>query len=141
MQLNPLMKTCSKCQKEKPSDSFYKSNVKTHLDGLYPSCKTCKRKTTKKYFHENSEQCRRRQKSWRSKNKRHLKRKYIEYRYGGNRIKALERDGFKCQECGKKDVLDVHHIDGKGSTFPVPEQNNSIENLITLCRSCHRKIH
>jgi len=43
---------------------------------------------------------------------------------------AIERDGHKCQECGASEALVVHHIDkDKG--------NNGIDNLITLCRSCH----
>ena len=45
------------------------------------------------------------------------------------------RDGKKCTKCGKSEVLlDVHHV--------IPyriSRNDSAENLITLCRSCHRK--
>jgi hypothetical protein len=44
------------------------------------------------------------------------------------------RDKFICQYCGKKDATDVHHI--------IPRRikiDNSPENLITLCRSCHIK--
>ena len=40
----------------------------------------------------------------------------------------------KCQICGKDGKLDVHHIDGN-------YQNNTIGNLMILCRSCHMKIH
>jgi hypothetical protein len=45
------------------------------------------------------------------------------------------RDSFTCQYCGKKGATDVHHI--------IPRRvkiDNSPENLITLCRSCHTKI-
>jgi endogenous inhibitor of DNA gyrase (YacG/DUF329 family) len=45
------------------------------------------------------------------------------------------RDKFICQYCGKKNATDVHHI--------IPRRmgiDNSPDNLITLCRSCHRKI-
>jgi len=49
----------------------------------------------------------------------------------------LERDGFKCQSCGRthhETLLDVHHI------IPYKISNdNSIENLIVLCRGCHMK--
>lgn len=46
-----------------------------------------------------------------------------------------ERDNFVCQECHQTAeqlgrVLDVHHID-------YDKKNNSPENLISLCRSCH----
>lgn len=50
----------------------------------------------------------------------------------------LERDNFKCQDCGKTHheiKLDIHHI--------IPyriNQNNSPNNLTTLCRSCHQKM-
>lgn len=56
--------------------------------------------------------------------------------YGGNRIKALERDGHKCRICGKSNRrMTVHHIDGCGSTSK--HQNNDLDNLITLCLRCH----
>jgi len=45
-----------------------------------------------------------------------------------------ERDGYKCVLCSSKKLLRVHHIDfGK--------DNHSKENLVTVCMSCHSKIH
>jgi transcription elongation factor Elf1 len=41
------------------------------------------------------------------------------------------RDNFTCQFC-KKLGTDIHHIDYK-------KENNSLDNLITLCHSCHSK--
>jgi hypothetical protein len=46
-----------------------------------------------------------------------------------------KRDNFTCQLCGKKGATDVHHI--------IPRRikiDNSPDNLITLCRSCHGKV-
>jgi endogenous inhibitor of DNA gyrase (YacG/DUF329 family) len=46
-----------------------------------------------------------------------------------------KRDNFTCQLCGKKNATSVHHI--------IPRRikiDNSPDNLITLCRSCHSKI-
>src|SRR3990167_5749310 len=50
-----------------------------------------------------------------------------------------ERDNWICQECsikchgnGTKDKIQCHHID-----YDV--KNNNVENLITLCSSCHAK--
>ena len=63
------------------------------------------------------------------------------YYFGGNRIAALERDGHTCQRCGGTDDLHVHHIDGMGVTTPKKLRNNSLDNLQTLCRSCHSSIH
>ena len=45
-----------------------------------------------------------------------------------------QRDNFTCQKCNNKKSLIVHHIDEN-------TQNNSLENLVTLCRSCHGKLH
>jgi hypothetical protein len=49
----------------------------------------------------------------------------------------LERDEYKCQNCGQSySNLEVHHI--------VPLENggsNSIGNLTTLCQDCHGSIH
>lgn len=49
--------------------------------------------------------------------------------------KIRERDNYMCQECGMTEIelgyiLSVHHID-------YDKQNNSENNLISLCRSCH----
>lgn len=52
------------------------------------------------------------------------------------RQEALEKDGFKCGNCGSTDLLDVHHI------VPLSAGGSSeLGNLKTLCRSCHSKIH
>jgi len=47
-----------------------------------------------------------------------------------------KRDNYTCRECGTKNpklCFDIHHID-------FDKNNNSINNLITLCHSCHSKI-
>ena len=55
----------------------------------------------------------------------------------------LQRDNYMCQTCeyapnliiiGKKMKLHVHHIDKN-------RKNNHHSNLITLCHSCHSKLH
>lgn len=50
--------------------------------------------------------------------------------FGGNRIKALERDDFRCTVCGSTRRLEVHHLDSNRS-------HNALDNLTTLCHSCH----
>ncbi len=40
----------------------------------------------------------------------------------------------ECQNCYGKENLDIHHIDGDW-------QNNELDNLTCLCRSCHMKVH
>lgn len=66
-----------------------------------------------------------------------------DYQNGGEKgfynVKSavLNRDDYKCQICGSKDIrLEVHHIiyRSNGGT-------NRMDNLVTLCHDCHRKIH
>ena len=45
----------------------------------------------------------------------------------------IYRDKSTCRDCGRKEYLEVHHINGRG--------DNSPESLITLCRFCHDKRH
>lgn len=64
-----------------------------------------------------------------------------ERHFGSNRTLALERDGFKCQLCECRDLkkLVVHHKDGHGRSTDAP--NNDLDNLQTLCRKHHIKVH
>jgi hypothetical protein len=70
------------------------------------------------------------------------KNRFYSYRsrYDGNYIPALERDNYTCVDCGEtdRDKLDIHHKDHSGNT---DTPNHSLDNLETLCRSCHMKHH
>ncbi|MDA3792483.1 MAG: RNA-guided endonuclease IscB [Elusimicrobia bacterium] len=49
----------------------------------------------------------------------------------------LDRDNYQCQECKKKNTkLHVHHI-----VFRSDGGTDTPDNLITLCTSCHDKVH
>lgn len=67
--------------------------------------------------------------------------------YGTNwhevKSKVLERDNFSCCVCGKKANLEVHHIEPIRFFKPKDreEKGNNLDNLITLCLSCHRFEH
>ena len=52
--------------------------------------------------------------------------------YARLRRKVLKRDGWKCQNCGSKEQLDVHHIIPRSRGGEDDERN-----LVTLCRTCH----
>jgi 5-methylcytosine-specific restriction endonuclease McrA len=56
--------------------------------------------------------------------------------YAGLRTQALERDRWRCQFCGSSDNLQVHHQRPRGKNG-----DDCLENLITLCASCHRNVH
>lgn len=73
-------------------------------------------------------------------------RSYEKRRYGGNRERAIQRDGEKCVKCGLtreqhyevygRDIT-VDHIDGRGHNTPLEQKNNNLSNLQTLCLLCH----
>lgn len=60
--------------------------------------------------------------------------------YLSNRLLAFERDGWKCTKCGSRESLQAHHIEPvpKGTFDPVVVHR--VENLQTLCVTCHAKI-
>lgn len=64
-------------------------------------------------------------------------------RYGTNwksmRKKAIIRDNNKCTVCGKSDELEVHHLI-KLKTFKNPNDANYLDNLKTVCNSCHKDL-
>ena len=74
----------------------------------------------------------------------------FQYGLGWNESKrrqVRERDGHKCVDCGMtqaehKDAhgerLHVHHL-RKARDVDDPEERNAPENLVTLCRDCHRR--
>ena len=49
------------------------------------------------------------------------------------RYQVLNRDGHQCIECGSRHDWIIYH-----TSYP---DIDTIDNLITLCRSCHRIIH
>ena len=66
--------------------------------------------------------------AWKSINRR---------RWAAVRRATLDRDGWRCQRCGRPGVLEVHHVraleDGGAPYDP--------ENLETICKCCHIALH
>jgi hypothetical protein len=52
------------------------------------------------------------------------------------RRKAIERDGGKCSDCGDVERLRVHHKVYRSDWY-----QTKLEDLITLCNTCHRFEH
>jgi 5-methylcytosine-specific restriction endonuclease McrA len=52
------------------------------------------------------------------------------------RQQVLRRDGWRCQVCGAKMNLEVHHRQRRSQSGDDSEQN-----LVTLCAKCHAKVH
>ena len=67
----------------------------------------------------------------------------VEYQYGDAegfynvKSAVLSRDNYTCQICGAKNTkLQVHHI-----RFRSKCGSNRMDNLVTLCKECHDKVH
>lgn len=58
------------------------------------------------------------------------------YRYELRRREVLKRDGFACAACGSNYQIAVHHQQKRSLG-----RDDRLENLITLCQSCHRAEH
>ena len=56
--------------------------------------------------------------------------------YENLRLQVLRRDRWRCQSCGAMSNLEVHH-----KRYRSHSGNDSEENLITLCVSCHEEMH
>lgn len=50
------------------------------------------------------------------------------------RTKCFNHYGYECKVCGSDEDIHVHHVNGD-------REDNSIENLMPLCISCHMKVH
>ena len=67
-----------------------------------------------------------------------VSKKRISYQYRQWRVDVLKRDGYECQTCGSKENLVIHHI----VPFAESEELRTVvSNGVTLCDSCHKKLH
>lgn len=124
-------KKCSKCLIEQDINNFYKGKTK---DGYRPFCKSCWLKQSNKN-----------KPVWLNK---------IKSQYGLG-IRAITHIGFKkalfiydrakrkCEQCKTEFDLTIHHKDGNGrhNIEKHLPQNNDVNNLQILCRSCHGRLH
>jgi hypothetical protein len=53
-------------------------------------------------------------------------------RFGGQRDAVLNRDGRRCQVCGGREWLAVHHRQ---------PGRHDLDRLITVCAACHARVH
>lgn len=149
------MNICQQCQKEFLPDKFHPTalyccsacRVKAWILRNPERIKEINRKKNKKWHKANRKWVKKYNKNYwfkvlkpnREKSKAYTQKSLNRARFSGNRLKVLERDGYKCGDCGTTEKLHVHHIDGNGRGSKNP--NNDMNNLITLCRKCHGKRH
>lgn len=52
---------------------------------------------------------------------------------------VLERDGYTCQWCGRVEATQVHHL--SYVRVKINNANERLSELISVCETCHHKIH
>lgn len=134
------MKTCSKCNIEKPLEDFNKNASKK--DGLQSFCRDCSRKSYTDYYKENQKQVR-----------ENITRRKAEYKAKAYRFLDKVKS-WGCIICDENEpcCIDFHHLDPD-------EKDDSVSNLVAkggaslsrikdevrkcvrLCANCHRKVH
>lgn len=147
-----MQKVCTFCKIEKDISNFYFFKSK---NVFLPKCKSCWKeyrernkdrilKYHKEYYRNNKNIILIKTRKYQKKREEHYsalhKLAHSRRNFGGNKYLVLERDNFTCQKChSNKKMLVVHHIDGMG--IGKDYKNNNLNNLVTLCQSCHARIH
>lgn len=107
--------------------------------GVREHCNKCETKRKQPHYYNNID-------TYKKRAFNHYNQEF----YDGQRDEVLARDNYTCQHCGITDKehiekygysLAIHHKDGNGTTVPKEQRNNNIDNLETLCCSCHKKLH
>lgn len=151
---------CTQCEKQKSESLFSHQKSKFKNTGI---CKKCKGKTDRKYYKNNREKCLK-YFSDRLKDPELHKKVLISQtistskkRCGFDRTKVI-LPNTRCSLCGitqaqhlrkyrKKNgqgiSLNIHHIDNNGRVAEAMglKPNNSPDNLMILCSSCHTRQH
>ena len=102
----------------------------------------------RRYYQRNSKRLNLKKRAWEQANpeknritNNRATKKYKEKTLLNNmRSKVLSRDNNACTNCGSTILLVVHHLDEQ-SWHNTSKPNNNLNNLITLCRSCHTTLH
>lgn len=133
-------KKCSKCKNVKPIEDFNSYNCSRRKKKvIYPSCKDCKRKQSRKAVKKYNINNRDRVLNYEQAN-REKKREIIHKQYRK-----------KCVKCNEDRIylIDFHHIDPSTKLFnPLNNYQRSLKSIIEeikkcvcLCANCHREFH
>lgn len=123
------IRTCQFCDIEKESTFFYNKTI----------CRKCYNKqrliTNKQRKEIKKEETLKLEKRIQKEIKKRTKIKRVS---NNSKIKdVFERDTFQCKLCGSKEKLECHHIIPHSE---LPALSSILENLITLCHTCHFQI-
>lgn len=129
-------KTCSRCNKEFPMESFLFKNKSTGL--RISECPECNKKLKRECYHRHFE-----------KNKTKINIRNKEFREIRNEF-LRQKKYTGCVICQEKDIgcLDFHHLGDKKynissifTNLSIKEIEEEIQKCIILCANCHRKLH
>jgi 5-methylcytosine-specific restriction endonuclease McrA len=134
-------KYCSKECRYLDYSTTKKLIIKKQRAEWYLKNRERERKRSDEWYKNHRESEIEKNKEYRKQNKELFNWYHDKDRFNGVRDIILEIDKKQCQLCGTDKKLCVHHIDGSGYTSKKKNSNNDIENLITLCKSCHTKLH
>ncbi len=112
-----LVKYCAECGKQLERIRFASGRLEDY--GAFCRRKYCNRECMRKKF---------------LKQGNYSERNYRDCHVTSQKMNEVILKKTCCEKCGKTGKLDVHHIDENW-------KNNTVENLMVLCRSCHMKIH
>ena len=140
------MKRCSKCGIEKNESEFHSS--KNHKDGLYPSCKECRRNDWRAYYKENANLIGDKTKAYREKHSEEIHEYQRSWRDEySNFLFSLKTPCVKCGE-SRRYVIDFHHISPDEKSFNISGLNRNrdlvaaeVKKCVSLCRNCHAEFH
>jgi len=138
------MTKCNKCEHnaEVKSGEYAGLCLKCRRKQYYKDHKTHEKSLCKKWYQVNRDSEIQKNIEYRKQNRELFDWYHNKDRFNGLKLLVLERDDNQCQICKTQEKLVVHHVDGSGYTSVDKKQmNNDIENLITLCSSCHHKLH
>lgn len=114
--IKTIEKTCKYCGKKLKRNRF---NKRLEDFGVFKKRLYCNRECMKKAFLRVGD---------------NYNQKYSSAHATARNINNLILNKTKCENCNSDKNLDIHHKDGI-------YQNNKLDNLICLCRSCHNKQH
>jgi len=113
------------------------------LDGYYKKviCIDCGTPTSVSWQTNNEIRCPIcRERHFREYHYKITQKKFNMQAYSGNRHDVFQRDGYQCRLCGSKKNLIIHHIN-EMSYHNSDTPDNDMNNLTTLCKSCHGLYH